>query len=95
MHYACAKGYLNIIKNFHIKLKYDFVEFLQMKTNKNSTCLHLAVENGNIQLVEFILEKFSNDKIKLLINQQAEPFGTPLHIAGRYLIDLRNIYLSF
>ena len=88
------KIYLNIIKFFHTKIKYDFVEFLQMKTNTNSICLHLAVQNGNIQLVDYILEKFSNNKIKLLINQQAEPFGTPLHIAGKYLIDLRNIYLS-
>jgi ankyrin repeat protein len=49
-----------------------------MRTNMNATCLHLAVQNGNIELVEYILTEFTNEEI----NQLAEPLGTPLHIAG-------------
>ena len=44
----------------------------------NATCLHLAVQNGNIELVEYILTEFTNEDINLL----AEPLGTALHIAG-------------
>jgi len=54
-----------------------------MKTNTNATCLHLAVQNGNIQLVEYILIEYTSDDLKIFINEQAEPFGTPLHIAGK------------
>ncbi len=54
-----------------------------MKTNTNATCLHLAVQNGNIQLVEYILIEYTSGDLKIFINEQAEPFGTPLHIAGK------------
>ncbi len=54
-----------------------------MKTNTKASCLHLAVQDGNIQLVEYILTQFNDDTLKILINELAEPFGTPLHIAGR------------
>jgi len=91
MHYACAKGHLDIIKLINLK-----ENFLQMKTNTNSTCLHLAVQNGNIQLVEYILTKFTYENMKLIINQQSQPFGTPLHIAGKHIrLDLINFYLNF
>ena len=54
-----------------------------MKTNTDATCLHLAVQNGNIELVEYILTELTNNAMKVCINEQAEPFGTPLHIAGK------------
>ncbi len=92
MHYACAKGHLDIVKLINLKSKFYFEKFLQMKTNTDATCLHLAVQNGNIQLVKYILTKFINKILKLFINQQAKPFGTPLHIAGKDLIYLINIY---
>ncbi len=76
-----------------MKTKFCFEKFLQMKTNNDATCLHLAVQNGNIQLVKYILTKFTNDNLKLFINHQAKPFGTPLHIAGKNSIDLRNIHI--
>ena len=62
------------------KVKLSFKQFLIMKTNMNATCLHLAVQSGNTELVEYILMEFASDKLKLFINEQAEPFGTPLHI---------------
>jgi len=96
MHYACAKGHLDIIKLINSKEKFYFQKFVQMKTNTNSTCLHLAVQNGNIQLVEYILTKFTYENIKLIINQQSQPFGTPLHIAGKHSIDFyKYIFLIF
>jgi hypothetical protein len=54
-----------------------------MKTNTKASCLHLAVQHGNIQSVEYILTEFHDDTLKILINEQAEPLGTPLHIAGK------------
>ena len=54
-----------------------------MKTNTDATCLHLAVQNGNIELVEYILTELTDTCMKICINEQAEPFGTPLHIAGK------------
>ena len=83
MHHACAKGHLEIVKLFSAKANDDFQKLLRMKTNTDATCLHLAVQNGNIQLVEYILTGFNSDRLKAYINQQAKPFGTPLHIAGR------------
>jgi ankyrin repeat protein len=83
MHYACAKGHLNIVELINSREKFLFQKLLQMKTNTDGTCLHLAVQNGNIQLVEYILTQFSKDHLKSFINQQAKPLGTPLHIAGK------------
>lgn len=83
MHHACAKGHLEIVKLFHAKARDDFQTLLTMKTNTDATCLHLAVQNGNIQLVEYILMRYTSDRSRMYINQQAKPFGTPLHIAGR------------
>jgi hypothetical protein len=57
-----------------------------MKTTTKASCLHLAVQHGNIQSVKYILTEFDNDDFKILVNEQAEPFGTPLHIAGKYRI---------
>lgn len=65
-------------------MKSDIEEILQMKTNTDATCLHLAVQSNNIQLVEYLL---INTEIKLLIHEQVEPLGTCLHIAGTYSID--------
>ncbi len=53
-----------------------------MKTNINASCLHLAVQHGNTRSVEYILNEFHDNTLKILVNEQAEPFGTPLHIAG-------------
>jgi hypothetical protein len=83
LHYACAKGQLDIIKLLKFKDEINFQKIIQMKTNTKASCLHLAVQDGNIQLVEYILTQFNDDILKILINELAEPFGTPLHIAGR------------
>jgi len=56
-----------------------------MKTNTNASCLHLAVQNRNIQTVKYILSEFNGDDLKILVNEKEESFGTPLHIAGKYL----------
>ena len=87
IHYACGKGHLEIIKLMNAKDKLSFEKFFIMKTNMNATCLHLAVQSGNVQLVEYILMEFTNDRLKLFINELAEPFGTPLHIAGKESIN--------
>ncbi|CAF3407987.1 unnamed protein product [Rotaria sp. Silwood1] len=84
IHYACSHGYLDIVKLIYSKEKHFFRKFLLRKTNSDATCLHLAVQSGNIELVEYIISNFTSDIIKLLINQQAEPFGTPLHIAAKF-----------
>ena len=53
-----------------------------MKTNIDASCLHLAVQHGNILSVKFILTELHGDALKASVNEQVEPFGTPLHIAG-------------
>ncbi|CAF2821950.1 unnamed protein product [Rotaria sp. Silwood2] len=84
IHYACFKGHLEIVKLIYLKEKHFFRKFLLMKTNTDATCLHLAVQSGNIELVEYILMNFTSENIKLFINDPAEPFGTPLHIAAKF-----------
>ncbi|CAF3769703.1 unnamed protein product [Rotaria socialis] len=83
IHYACAKGHLDIVKLTYLKHESYFKEILLMKTNNDATCFHLVVESGNVLLVKYLLTKFTRDNIKLLINEQVEPFGTPLHIAAK------------
>jgi ankyrin repeat protein len=83
LHYACAKGHFDIIKLIKLKDEINFQKFIQMKTNTKASCLHLAVQHGNIQSVEYILMQVNDDTFKILVNEQAEPFGTPLHIAGK------------
>ncbi len=65
-----------------MKNERNFQKFIQMKTNINASCLHLAVQHGNTRSVEYILNEFHDNTLKILVNEQAEPFGTPLHIAG-------------
>ncbi|CAF1027311.1 unnamed protein product [Adineta ricciae] len=94
LHYACSKGHFDVVKLIHSKAKSNFQDLLKMTTNTNTTCLHLAVQNGNIQLVEFILKEYTNDDLKLFINEQTEPLGTALHIAAK-LCDPEMIDLLF
>ncbi|UJR28363.1 hypothetical protein I4U23_009606 [Adineta vaga] len=84
LHYACEKGHLDIIKLYKLKLKNNFQGFLQMKTNTNASCLHLAVQHGNINTVEYILTEFKGDTLRIFINEQVESFGTPFHIAAKF-----------
>ena len=85
MHYACLKGHLDIVKFIQAKDKINFQRFIQMKTNTNASCLHIAVQYDNIELVEYILHQINNDILKILINEQTNSFETPLHIAGIYV----------
>ena len=82
MHYVCAKGHLDVIKLIKLREGLQFQRLIQMKTNTSASCLHLAVQHGNRQSVEYILKDFHGDALKTFINEQAEPFGTPLHFAG-------------
>jgi ankyrin repeat protein len=85
LHYACAKGHLDIIKFIKSNNEILFQRLIQIKTNtQQASCLHLVVQHGNIPSVEYILNEISNEILKILINEQAQPFGTPLHIAGKY-----------
>ncbi|CAF2395150.1 unnamed protein product [Rotaria sp. Silwood2] len=84
LHYACAKGHLDIIKLINSKDKIKFRKLIQMQTNTQATCIHLAVQHGNIESVEFILSEFNGDDLKTLLNEQIETFGTPLHIAAKF-----------
>ncbi|CAF3570989.1 unnamed protein product, partial [Rotaria sp. Silwood2] len=51
IHYACFKGHLEIVKLIYLKEKHFFRKFLLMKTNTDATCLHLAVQSGNIEFI--------------------------------------------
>ena len=82
LHHACAKGRLDVVKFMEMKAPTTFAELLPTKTNTEATCLHLAVQCGGVELVEFILNQFTEETCKALINQQVEPLGTPLHISG-------------
>ncbi|CAF1088242.1 unnamed protein product [Adineta steineri] len=84
VHHACIKGHLEIIKLIHLKQKLKFQELLEMKTNTDATCLHLAVQSGNIELVEYILTEYTDNDLKYFINEQTEPMGTALHIAAKF-----------
>lgn len=83
LHHACAKGHLDIVKLIKSKDERKFEKFIQMKTNTKASCIHLAVQNGNIDLIKYIFSIFDDDTLKKLINEEAEPFGTTLHIAGK------------
>lgn len=83
LHHACAKGHFDVIKYLQEKNEIIFRKLIQVQNNTKATCLHLAVQYGNIQLVEYILKQFDENVRKKLTNQRAELFGTPLHIAGK------------
>ncbi|UJR21124.1 hypothetical protein I4U23_024224 [Adineta vaga] len=83
MHYACARGHLEVVKLIHSKEELIFQDLLEMKTNTNATCLHLAVQNGNIELVDYILNTYTGDDLIVFINEHTEPLGTALHIAAK------------
>ena len=84
LHYACAKGQLDIIKYIKLKDENIFQKLIKMKTNTQASGLHLAVQHGDIQTVEYILNEVQEQTLKILINEQSEPFGTPLHIAAKF-----------
>ncbi|CAF0925386.1 unnamed protein product [Adineta ricciae] len=85
LHYACSKGHLDIIKLYKSKARHDkFQQLIQMKTNTNMSCLHLAVQHDNMSIVEYILAEIDDDILKILINEEDESFGTPFHIAARF-----------
>ena len=81
LHYACAKGHLDVIKLFKSK-DIDFQTFIRMKTNTNASCLHLAVQHGNINTVKYILSEFNGEALKILVNEPVESSTRPLHLAG-------------
>lgn len=89
LHYACAKGHLDVIKYLQSKDPILFPKLIQIKSNTNASCLHIAVQHRDIILVEYILKQFEHDVLKKLTNERAEPFGTPLHIAGKSLMNIR------
>lgn len=84
LHYACAKGHLDVVQLIYSKEKLLFQKLLELKTNTDATCLHLAVQNGNVQLVEYILTTYTNTDLTEFINKLTEPIGTALHIAGKH-----------
>lgn len=92
LHYACAKGHLEIIKFIQSKVQTVFQKLIRARTNTKASCVHLAVQYGSISSVEYILNAFSGDQLKIVVNEQAEPFGTPLHIAGISTILIAMIF---
>ena len=83
LHYACARGHLKIIELLKLKNEDSFRRAVQQKTNTGATCVHLAVQHGNRLSVDYILKQFQDDALRELLHEQAEPFGTPLHFAGK------------
>ena len=88
LHYACAKGHLDVIKYLQSKDRTLFQKLIQMKSNTKASCLHIAVQNRDIALVEYILKQFDQEVLKKLTNERAELLGTPLHIAGKSTINI-------
>lgn len=83
LHHACAKGHFDVIQYLQSNNRMIFLKLIEVKSNTQATCLHLAVQYGDLTLVEYILKQFNEDVLKKLTNERAEPFGTPLHIAGK------------
>lgn len=83
LHYACARGHLEIIELLKMTNEKLFRTLIQRKTNTGATCVHLAVQHGNRRSVDYLLNQFHDDSLNKLLHEQAKPFGTPLHFAGK------------
>jgi ankyrin repeat protein len=88
VHHACSRGHLELLKLIQSKKADNFRALLRKATNVNATCIHLAVQSGNVDLVTYILSAFTDDVLPRLINEQEEPLGTPLHVAGKLIVYL-------
>ena len=70
-HYACKPGRLPILK---ILVKYDN-SLLKTIDSEGKTCLHLAAENGDVNIVTFLIEQGAE------IDKQDNHGNTPLMVA--------------
>ncbi|XP_078698733.1 transient receptor potential cation channel subfamily A member 1 homolog isoform X2 [Branchiostoma floridae x Branchiostoma belcheri] len=80
LHFACQSGNLELAQMlFTAAEKLDgWVTISQMVTdqdNDENTCLHMAVDNGHLELVQLCLEKGAD------VNRPRTNFATPLHLA--------------
>lgn len=92
VHYACSRGHLELLRLIQSTKADNFRALLRKATNTNATCIHLAVQSGNVDLVKYILSAFTDEVLPRLLNEQEEPLGTPLHVAGQLTIHcLRRV----
>jgi ankyrin repeat protein len=80
VHYACARGHFQVLQAMK-----STAHLLAMRVNTGVTCLHLAVQQDNPSIVNFILDQFSNSHMETQINDMIPSWGTPLHVAGKHL----------
>jgi ankyrin repeat protein len=83
LHYAAARGHLDVIRFIRERSSSRFQQLVCQKTKTGANCLHLSVQHGNRQSVEFMLNDFPSAQHKALLNEQVASFGTTFHIAGR------------
>ena len=86
VHHACLRGHLELLQLIQSKKADNFRALLRKTTNMNATCIHLAVQSGNVDLVKYIFSAFTDDVLPRLLNEQEEPLGTPLHVAGKLTV---------
>ncbi|MBA3537011.1 MAG: ankyrin repeat domain-containing protein [Tatlockia sp.] len=85
IHIAATLGRLNLIKAF---IDNDF-ESLEQKDNEGQTPLLLAVKNGHLKVVDFLLSKGAATNVASINADITDPFKTPLYWAikgGHYQI---------
>ncbi|KAJ6878158.1 hypothetical protein NC651_030791 [Populus alba x Populus x berolinensis] len=79
IHFACKNDSVDVVKEF-LKITPYPKEFLN---KKGQNILHVAAENGQGNVVRYILE---NDQkiVEPLLNEMDEDGNTPLHLAARH-----------
>lgn len=92
-HYACRSNKVDLLEfieeNEKFKIKEENNEsFITKRTNTSKTCLHIASEFANCEVVEYILTKF-----KTILNYSDDLGWNALHYAakGGNLIILRKL----
>ena len=68
---------------------FQFFNILLKNDKDQRTPLHLACSNGNLPIVQYLIEKGANIEAKTYMHQD-----TPLHIAHMVIFQLFNISLK-
>ncbi|XP_052302556.1 uncharacterized protein LOC7497373 isoform X2 [Populus trichocarpa] len=79
IHLACKNDSVDVVKEF-LKITPYPKEFLN---KKGQNILHVAAENGQGNVVRYILEQYQKI-VEPLLNEMDEDGNTPLHLAARH-----------